>query len=429
MYIVIDTTTYTEISGLEFNPVADLTGSTVPINELWVSIHTDDAISVGSRVYLYDDTDVLWAKYWVTYAEVEAFGFRRVHGQSALFKLDQNTLDPILYDGTSVASAIEAVLGGIGDYTLDEAFDSETLSGFCPKQTARVRLQWICMAIGAYIKEFFTDRITILPYSSEPEIFVDSSRVFWKPTVQYKDYVTRIEATYYDYDEGMPSRLDDYVEANDTTYIQRSDELSVSNPDVPQIALENVMTIDKMTLLNIYNVDMVLQRQALYAYKRLTVELDIIDNGDVIPGQTITTYSAEDEIITGFVKSASFSFGMRARASLEVEACEVREGAWLTVNYVWGEMAVGMKRFYLPVGYPYSTDNPYLDVTFQDGHKYILRPVNASTSGTMVSGGVTVTEDMEVALEYFEGTLYTRSVDEITVQSDSSYGGNVVSIS
>ncbi len=426
MYVTIGETSYTEISNLEFNPEADLTGSTVPINELWVDVHTEDEIAVGTRIRLYDDTDVLWANYWVTYAEVEAFGFRRVHGQSALFKLDQAVLDPIIYDGDTVGTALQAVLGSIGDYTVSEELASETLSGYCPKQTARVRLQWICMAVGAYIKEFFTDRITILPYSNEVEVFVDSSRVFWKPTVKYKDYVTRIEATYYEYDEGMPSRLDDYVEVDGTTYIQRSDELSVSNPDVPQIALENVMSIDKMTLLNINNVDAVLYRQSVYAYKRLTVELDIIDNGDVMPGQPIITYSAEDEIVAGFVRSASFRFGMRARASIELEACEIKEGGWLTINYVWGDLDVGMKRFYLPVGYPFSTDNPYLDLTFQDGHKYVLRPVNESTSGTMVSGGITMTESMEVALEYYEGTLYTRSVDEITVQSDSSYGGSVV---
>jgi hypothetical protein len=68
MYIVIGTTTYTEISDLTFAPETDVTGSSVPVNELWASIRTDDAIEIGERVSLYDDLDQLWCKYWVTYA-------------------------------------------------------------------------------------------------------------------------------------------------------------------------------------------------------------------------------------------------------------------------------------------------------------------------------------------------------------------------
>lgn len=427
MYVKIDDSEYKEITELQFNPSADLTGSTVPVNELWVNIKTDDEIPVGSRVSLYDDNDRIWAKYWVTYSERENARFKRVHGQSALFKLGQVPLEPIMYDDVTVEDALGDVLAVIGDeYQIDDGIAQETLNGYCPKQTARVRLQWICMAVGAYIREFFDDHMSIVPYGNVISKTVKKSDVYWKPTVNYSDYVTAVVGTYYSYQEGVPSRQDKYVEVGGRTYIQMEDSVTLRNPDVPEIALENVMEISNMTLLNSSNVDAVLSRIALYNFKRMSVNMDIVDNGEVEPAQAILTYSDEDQVVTGFVKSASFKFGMRARAGIELVGCEVTDGAWLTVNYVWNEMTVGMKRFYFPVGLPYETSNPYLDVTFADGHRYVLRPINDGVSGTMQSGGNTVTEEMTVALEYLDGALYTVSADELNAIEGRYKDGDVV---
>lgn len=427
MYVKIDETEYTEITGLEFNPSADLTGSTVPINDLWVSIRTDDEVPVGSRVSLYDDNDRIWAKYWVTYSEIENGGFKRVHGQSALFKLAQAPLEPIMYEDVTVGDALEDVLATIGDeYEIDEDIASETLNGYCPKQTARVRLQWICMAVGAYIREFFDDHMSIVPYGNVLDTTVGKQDVFWKPTVNYTDYVTAVVGTYYSYQEGVPTRQDRYVEVGGKTYIQSESSVTLTNPDVPEIALDNVVEISNVTLLNSSNIDAVLSRLALYNFKRMSVDMDIVDNGEVEPAQAILTYSDEDQIVAGFVKSASFRFGMRARASIELMGCEVRDGAWLTVNYVWNDMTIGMKRFYFPVGIPYETDNPYLDIIFEDGHRFVLRPVNDKTSGIMQSGGNTVSEPMTVALEYLDGALYTISADELNAIEDRYKEGDVV---
>ena len=62
MYVTIGTETYTSLSGLKFEPETDVTGSTVPVNELEADVKTDDEIVVGSRVSLYDDLENLWAK-------------------------------------------------------------------------------------------------------------------------------------------------------------------------------------------------------------------------------------------------------------------------------------------------------------------------------------------------------------------------------
>jgi len=411
MYVVIGSKTYTKLSNLQFRPETDVTASSVPVNELWVSIKTDDYISVGSRVSLYDDLDTLWAKYWVVYAEREEKGIMRVHGQSALMKLDTVTLDPIMYSGTSVSTALSTVLSVLGgEYTLDSSFSSATLTGYAPKQSARVRLQWICLCIGAYLKDFFGDRLEILPMDDDEVGIIPMSETYWKPKVTFRDYVTGVRATYYTYTAGTPSRTDEYVEVDGTTYIQTEAQITLTDTTVPAIATENVVEVDGMTLVNYDNVSDILSFLAKYYFKRTEVDLSCIDNGTWYPGQRVLCYTDEETMYSGYINECVFSFGLQAKADIHMTPTETQGSDVLTVLYMWEGIQVGQRMFRLPVGYEYEIDNPHIDMVLGQ-HRYVFRPTTATITGTMQSGGSTVTQQMEIALDLYENRLHVKAVD------------------
>lgn len=415
MYVRIGSTKYTAISQLRFAPETDVTGSSVPINELSVSVRTADTIAMGERVSLYDDLDQLWAKYWVVYAERLDKYTVQVRGQSALSLLDKVELGPTLWSGTPIATALTPVLAPLGgEYTIDQAFASETLSGYCPKQTARVRLQWVCMAIGAYVKNFFNDRLQILPINDQTEAIIPADKTYWKPSVTYRDHVTAISATYYTYTEGTPHTTDEWVEVDGRYYVQSETTVTLTNDEAPAAAPENVITLEGVTIINEDNVDDVLSHLAKYYFKRTELDLEAVDNAEFLPGERVTAYADEDQTLTGYIASCDFKFGVQAKAEIHMTPVEVRESANLTITYMWGNKQIGVRSYRLPVGYSYEITNPYLTLIF-DHHWYVFRPTSPTISGTIQEGGNTAVQPEEVALDLFENDLMIHSVDTVAL--------------
>lgn len=413
MYVVINETEYTSISNLQFEPETDVTGNTVPINELWVSIKTEDTIPLSSRIELYDDIDQLWAKYWVTYAEREDEYTVRVHGESALARLETVTLEPAMYNNTAISTVLTDVLGPLnGEYELDESFAQKTVSGYCPRQSARVRLQWICLCIGAYLKNYFNDTLEILPVEDETDVIIPVDKTYWKPTITYKDYVTAVRVTYYSYTAGEPTRTDQYVEVNGVTYIETAQQATLINDDVPYGANENVVEFDGVTLVNQDNVDEVLSFMATYQFKRTEISMDIIDNGEYIPGQRVFMFTDEDHMSVGYIGACSFTFGLQAKASVRMVPVETAQSATLVITYLWNRMQVGIRVFRFPIGYRFSVQNPYIEVSM-NGHRYVFRPTVENATGVMVEEGVNITQPVKLALDQYDGYLHVLSVDEV----------------
>lgn len=413
---------YTNIRNLRFEPETDVIGDTVPVNELLVSIATDDFIETGFRISLFDDLGTLWASYWVVSVERENRYYMRVKGQSSLVLLDNVTMDPVMYEGISVRDALASISERIplDVYNLDESFDSRTLTGFCPKQSARERLQWICMVIGAYIKDYFGSSMSILPLETE-ETVIPIGKTFWKPNVSYEDYVSAVRVTYYSYVERMPSRTEEYVEAGGKVYVEQATTVTLANPETPNLAsaFENVIEISDVRLINQRNVDEILSHLSTYYFKRTQVELDAINNAEFMPGQRVIAFADEDLSLVGYISSCSFSFGMQARSSITIKAAEDRECAKVTVTCMWGDVQIRSIPYTLPVGYEYDIEIPYIDITFS-GHRYVFRPERDSVSGTVMSGGNTHTVQAKVVLDYNEGDLSIYAVDELSMVDGSA---------
>lgn len=432
MYVTIDVTDYTQLRNLTFAPQIDMTTNALPVNEFSVDIVTTDSIAVGQYAWLYDDLDNLWAKYWITYAERENERTVRVRARSQLVWMDGVKFGETMYDAVALETVLDGIMvrsAGEGieapiDYDLDSSLQSITITGYCPEQSARERLQWVLFSIGAYCKTFFNTKPQILPLDATPTL-IPLSDTFYKPTVNHSDYVTAVSVTAYTFSRSAQTEAeilaDDYSYPFPEGWIADEQAFSVDNSAAPSGVADNPVEIDGIYLINNNNASALLTRLAAKYFKRTTVDVDVIDNAAYIPGDRVVVYGARDALYAGYIESASFKFGKQARATLKLAAAEDVTGAALEVAYTWEGMTLAQETHYLPVGYAYSLATRYLDITM-NGHRYIFRPTTDAITGTMPSEGASATVTCAVALDYCEGILEIVSVDDLDMS------GGVVSI-
>lgn len=418
--------TYTKITNPSFAPSADLAGASIPINDFQVDIHTTDAIEIGDYAELYDDLDKLWAQYWIVYAEHIDQNTLRLRAQSEIGILDRISLPAIHYEAESITSVLDDIivwstLGSVipMGYSLDSAFSGETITGFCPKQSARERLLWVTFTIGAYVKTFFNQGIEILPIDSA-ETMIPMADTYWKPTVIYNEYVTAIRGHAYSFTIGTPQTTDTYVQDDiGNTYIVTETTVTIRNQDVPEAAPENIVEIEGLYLLNDSNISGVLTRLTSWYFKRTEVDFDAINNGQYIPGDKVLIHIDDESMVTGYVNRAAYAFGLQTKATMRLTGVESVEAGILKILYKYNGMQIGKKVYTFPVGYSYSITNPYIDLTM-NGHRYIFRPLNENATGTIAAGNNTNTQNYDVALDLHKKVLHVISVDGITEEQDET---------
>lgn len=422
MKVKINNIIYTQIRNLSFSPETDITGSSLPVNQFFVEIKTTDIIGVGINAYLYDDDGDLWAKYWITESVVVDEGWYKVTAQSIILLLDRFTLPAVVYSAKSVSNVLDAIFNTIASvypgetvYTLDPALSSATVTGFCPEQTARERLLWVIFSIGGYLKTYFNEYAEIVKLDTTLTA-IPEDVTFWKPEISYGDYVTAVKVRAYTYTQGTPQATDTWVTDGVNYYIQTYQDFTLTNPDIPITVTDNVVFIDKVTLVNQSNAATILGVLSQYYFKRIEVKAEVIDDGEYLPGDKCQI-SNGDRLLTGFITKSDFKFGTAKKASLQLVQSDVLASAKLILQYMWGNILLKKLSYLLPVGYAYSVSNPYIDKVV-NSHRYIFRPQAENASGTMVSGGVTDTEQYDVALDWYDLELYVVSVDELSESNE-----------
>ena len=429
MKVKIGSKTYTAISGLSFIPETDVVGTSVPVNEFVINVYTDDSIRNGADIELRDDRNILWAKYWITAAERVASNVVQVRAQSKIMLLERVTLPAVKYNNATLLTALNTVFASLGNnaFAVDTALDNNTvISGFCPEQTARERLLWLCFVAGAYVKTFFTDTILILPVD-DTEVPVPMEQTFYKPSITYDDYVTAVEVTYYTFTQGTPQTTDKWVTDGVLYYIVTSNKVTLLNSNVPETAAENVIKVDGVTLINSANVDDICSHLAKYYFERVRMDLDIVNNANYAPGQRLLVYADEDTMVTGYASKMEFSFGLQARAKVSLIAAQLKASGNLIITYKWGTMKLKRIKYTFPVGYTYQIVNPYIDTPIER-HRYVFRPVNQYATGAIAEGANTNNQTCEVALDLDRDTniLHIISVDEVeTTTEDNITIGNI----
>lgn len=418
--------TYTEITGLSYAPSADLAGASIPINEFQVDIHTTDTIEIGGYAELYDDLNNLWAQYWIVYAEHIDRQTLRLRAQSDIGILDKVELLAVYVENASVTSVLDDTIlwSNIGSvvqmtYSLDSSLASATITGFFPHQTARERLMWIAFTIGGYVKTHFNRTIEILPIDNTVTA-IPMGDTYWKPSITYNSWVTAIRGHAYTFAIGTPSTTDTYVEDwIGNTYIVTETTITLDNPNAPEAAPENVVDIKGLYLLNGNNISGVLTRLAAWYFNRTEVDFDAINNGQYIPGDKVQVHLDDEKLASGFITSATFAFGLQAKAKMHLTGVTDVPTSKLIVLCKYNGKTIGRKDYLLPVGYTYTITNPYIDKAVKK-HRYIFRPLNESITGTMTARTRTVTQDYDIALHLNNSVLHIISVDEISTKQDET---------
>ena len=433
MYVKIDQTNYTDLRNLVFSPQTDITGDSIPINEFTVDIVTDDLITAGQYAELFDDRNNRWAKYWITYAESNGVGAMQVKARSPIAMMDGVTLPAVAYEAEALATVLDNTIvrhAGEGlvatlPYTLSSSFNNVTVTGVCPEQGARKRLLWVCLSIGAYVKTYFNTQIEILPIDTTMTL-IPYEKTYWRPAVNYKDHVTAIQITGYSFAMGTPGVGDEYIEVGNDTYIATPQKYTLTNINAPSSAVDNVVKIEGVYLVNSNNVAAILAHVAAYLFKRTSVQLEVMNNGNYIPGDKINAYTDSDTIYGGYIESCAFSFGKQAKSRINMIASDNIPTAKLTINYMYGDMKLMKKKYALPIGFEYEIENPYIQKQVSGTHHYLFRPLNESVTGTMTQN-TTVTVEYSIALENDDGLLYIANVDEIEVITEYSDTIGVIS--
>jgi len=419
---------FTTIKKLSFAPEADLKGDSISIDQFTADIITDKAVGISRWCWLYDDRNVLFAKYWVMSADHIDPDVLRLTAKSPLILIDQTTMPEIMYTGKSFATIVNDIFASTGwspgdlanrVYRIDQSFASATITGFCPEQTARERLLWVCFALGAYVRTCFSQYVDILPIPVS-ETFIPMNKTFMRPSVTFSDWVTSLKIVYYTFRQAASE--EEYSSDNNSfrfpePWMAEESFIEITNDYAPYGVPENPVVIEGIYLLNADNVSAVISRLVTWYFNRTEVDLDVINNGEYKPGDKITVCVDEESIYGGYLERCDFSFGVQARSKLHVSAADSVETGLLLITYTCDDEEIGRAQFTLPAYYTYFIQNPYLDLVVQD-HRIIYRPHNAAATGETYVGENHVTEPCSPALDLCDGVLEIISVDAVDVDEN-----------
>lgn len=418
MYIRIDVVgfgNYRRLKALSFSPEADLTLSSLPVNGLTVEVITEDAFYPGLPLELYDDMDALWANYIVTKAERLNPYTARLTAQSHLTLLDRFTLGAEMFENVTVSAFVDRLFTdpftgsqAIVPIDIDDYYSGVTVTGFCPEQTARERLQWLCLTIGALVRQCFCENLTIFPapdvdaavYYAKGQL-IPLSDTFMRPSIAEAPIVRSVSVTGYENftdvdptedesgdDESGDESEREWQSGEDfygVTWWFNPVDWTFQNTESPELPGKTV-SIDGVTLISGATAERVLGWLAAAYFRRGEIDLDCINNGRYFPGQKVRFYTDEGTVYTGYIKSCDFSFGLQARSRLTISSdLEKVPVGTITFTYRYGDLPLGKNTYTLPVDEPYSYDNPTI-TWYSGGQQSRYEPETPTSTGETPPG-------------------------------------------
>lgn len=408
---------YDEITIISFETQGSVLDDVLPINFFVVDIKIDDTshLQIGNRIKLLKDNTLL-ASYFITDVYRANSLFVRVEAKSVVAYLDRDILPAEMYSNESFANIVDSIFYNteqvVGTIHQTDNSLTETITGFCPQQSARQRLQWVCFIAGARVKTEFFDSVQILPIDYIAK-FIPASLTFWRPNVTYKDYVTAVRVKYYSYVVGTPTATDDWVYDGTNYYIQTEGETTIVNTDAPSGIAENIIEYSNITIVNPNNVNTIATRIGSIIFNRVDVDASIV-NANSFQVMDRVQISDGTKIIDGFVEQSSYSFGHNSKTKLLIQQYEEIVYNIFSLFYVYGATLLKSYSESLPEGYQYYKDIDYLDYYLVAGVRAIYRTDVDHISFTMpaTTHSETVNCYMAVLDEGGEVTVYNADTAE-----------------
>lgn len=418
---------FRSIKKLKFRPETDVSGNVIPIGGFSVmacaySTLQSEFFKIGYEIILYDEDDNVYAWFLISDVKKESVEWYTIEAQSCMGALDKLELEPLLYPtGGSFYLAVENIFHKLhwysGNYYMDPVFINQSqnyqVRGYFPKQTARQRLQQMCYTVGAYIKQFFCEKISFLPVPTSA-VLIPDNKIFWRPQVNYDDFVTSVKVIAYTYTAGEPGSGDEYVvDQHGDTYIVTKQETVVTNPDTPTWILDNEVEFDQKCVTQ-GNVSDVVSRLSTFLFSRKRVTADILNNGEYLPGNKYMFATGSGGMASGWMESADFVFGHGKKSKIEIGSADDVESALLRIECVDSdEELLHTFEYNLPVGYQYSIQNLWLDI-MRNSHRYIYYPDQVSATGTITTGDNVDDELYHIALDWYKKRLKIERVDSVS---------------
>lgn len=409
---------FDQLSNLSFSPETDLSGNKLPSNTFECDVHTNYQFEQGMWVELQDDMDNLFARYWLVDSVYKGRGKNgyisvyHIKCESPLGVFDKVKMPAKMYNTTAqgvLTEILQAVnsYGVIGDIIEDtviaDDFTGTNVTGFCPEQTARERLQWLLLLTNSYIKNFFDASIRIKRMTTGSGTMIPIEKTYWKPELTNRAYVTKIVVHGYTFTQGTPQNTDQYVTDGTTTWIVTDQRVQITNTNVPNDVPENIVEVEGVMILTPTQASIVASNLAVIYFNRVEVDAEVIDNAEYIPGDKVTICVDNSENgrrwQTGFIERVDFSFGTQAKGRLHIAPSEEVTVCELTVVYMWDTIQLAVRSYFFPYSYPYRLETDFLDQKIT-GHRYVFRPNTAIISGT-ITGDETVTVQCSIALDGF----------------------------
>lgn len=412
-----DTTEYTALRNLRYNPSADIISNRVSVDEVECDIKTATKVEVGMCAELRDD-DNLWFYGRVTYSEFKEAQIDHVIISSEVTFLDRFMLPAKMYTGQTAKAAIQECFAGTGATVLfdEAAVSGKTVSGFCNEQSNRNRLQHILFACGLYIKSSFVQHPTVTTMDEQNYTLIPAEKTYWKPTPSYKEWVTAVNVFQYSFQQGTPQQGDEYVTDGTTTWIVTHQNVKLTNPAVPSIAATNEVHVEDVMLVNANNSSAILSSLALYYFKRTEIDLDVVNDGEFYVGNKYTVDMGDGTMASGYCENLEFAFGTHAKSRMVLGASEDVPCHTLTITYINTDspnIIIAKETYRLPEGYAYSVSTRFQTLAFQ-GFQYVFRPLTNAVTGTMGASDVSATVNCKIALKL---NMDTRELEIISVDN------------
>lgn len=374
------------------------------------------------------------ANFWITNVNRTKEGRSEITAKSALWFIEDIILPEKVYNNETVEyilandiflEANRKAERKLYSYNLS----SRRISGYCPEQTARERLHWLCLIDNLSIYGYSSATPLQFAYNMPQDVynsqnFISRKEIYVYPTIKEQVGKSAIKITSYTYTQGKPEAENKYVVYNGVTYIQTDKWHEITrqeaNPNDPFLNCNNITLLSPTQaedvgkrLTDIYcRPSVALNFSIYYQYK----EQALVAPGDVI---AIQPYMYDDTFFLGTVETINYEFGhngLKLNISIpyavraEDRNIAIRK---LTVRYIIKRSSLEEHEYFFLEGENYSIENPIIDKLINE-HIYVFLPYSEKSEGT-ITGDTIMDTDYTIALDYeiLTKTLEVLNADKI----------------
>lgn len=313
-----------ELRNVMVTAETSIISSEIAVNTLNFTLDSEEDVDymfqLKQPVSAYDG-DSLIGVFYIDNSTHRAKGLYDLSCIDAVGVLDEDNFPAAMYSGKSAKALLEEILGGHFDLDLDTTLVSATVSGYWPGGTRREALQQVAFALNAIVDTSGTDAVRVyLDRENAPSLF-PQNRIFVGGTVDTSAIVTAVRVTAHTY--STTGSGNDTVEVDGTTYYHTASVTTIENPKATASDKQNVIEVDRATLVNPQNVNAVARHVYDYYAKRERQNVRIVMNGER-PGDRAAIPTPWGSVVNGFISRMDITLSGFAAADCEIIGEEVK---------------------------------------------------------------------------------------------------------